>query len=78
MAPTTRSPTCSSGSRRSTPKVALRNIADGMLRLDPSSPTDLVRLELDPIAHRFAVGKPDPADRRRGLASSLGAQPGNR
>ena len=31
-----------------------RNIADGMLRLDPSSPTDLVRLELDPIAHRFA------------------------
>ena len=33
-----------------------RNIADGMLRLDPSSPTDLVRLELDPIAHRFARG----------------------
>ena len=35
-------------------KGGSRNIADGMLRLDPSSPTDLVRLELDPIAHRFA------------------------
>jgi len=37
-------------------KGGSRNVADGMLRLDPSAPTDPVRLELDPIAHRFARG----------------------
>jgi putative CocE/NonD family hydrolase len=33
-----------------------RNVSDGFVRLDPSRPTGLVHLELDPVAHRFAQG----------------------
>jgi len=33
-----------------------RNVADGFVRLDPSTPPGVVRVELDAIAHRFARG----------------------
>lgn len=33
-----------------------RNVSDGFLRLDPSAPPAVTRLELDPVAHRFALG----------------------
>ena len=33
-----------------------RNISDGFVRLDPSNPPGVVRLELDAVAHRFARG----------------------
>ena len=33
-----------------------RNVSDGFVRLDPSASQSLVRLELDPLAHRFARG----------------------
>ncbi|NUW41584.1 CocE/NonD family hydrolase [Nonomuraea rhodomycinica] len=33
-----------------------RNVSDGYVRLDPSRPTGVVRLELDPVAHCFAPG----------------------
>jgi uncharacterized protein len=33
-----------------------RNVSDGFVRLDPSAPQGVVRLELDPLAHRFARG----------------------
>jgi putative CocE/NonD family hydrolase len=33
-----------------------RNVSDGFLRLDPDRSADVVRLELDAVAHRFAVG----------------------
>ena len=33
-----------------------RNVSDGFVRLDPSAAPGVVRLELDPVAHRFAPG----------------------
>lgn len=33
-----------------------RNVTDGFVRLDPEDQATLVRLELDPVAHRFAQG----------------------
>ncbi|MGB3485541.1 MAG: CocE/NonD family hydrolase, partial [Mycobacterium sp.] len=33
-----------------------RNVSDGYRRLRPDRNTDVVRLEMDPIAHRFAAG----------------------
>lgn len=33
-----------------------RNVSDGFIRLDPSEPSGIVRLELDPVAHRFKAG----------------------
>jgi uncharacterized protein len=33
-----------------------RNISDGFVRLDPSAPQGVVRVELDAVAHRFARG----------------------
>lgn len=33
-----------------------RNVSDGFIRLDPAGAGDLVRLELDAVAHRFAPG----------------------
>ena len=33
-----------------------RNVSDGFTRLDPAPTDGLIRLELDPIAHRFAAG----------------------
>ncbi len=33
-----------------------RNVSDGFVRLDPSTPSGVVRVELDPVAHRFATG----------------------
>ncbi|SFI78515.1 hypothetical protein SAMN05421835_101778 [Amycolatopsis sacchari] len=33
-----------------------RNMSDGFVRLDPSAPPEVVRVELDPVAHRFARG----------------------
>lgn len=38
------------------PKGRSHNISDGFTRLDPSKADDIVRLELDPIAHRFTPG----------------------
>jgi putative CocE/NonD family hydrolase len=38
------------------PEGHSRNVSDGFLRLDPSATQGLVRLELDPVAHRFAPG----------------------
>lgn len=37
-------------------KSRSRNVSDGYLRLHPDRESGLVRLELDPIAHRFAAG----------------------
>jgi putative CocE/NonD family hydrolase len=31
-----------------------RNVSDGFVRLDPSAPQGVVRMELDAVAHRFA------------------------
>ncbi|MCC5580160.1 CocE/NonD family hydrolase [Microtetraspora sp. AC03309] len=31
-----------------------RNVSDGFVRLDPSAPQGLIRMELDAVAHRFA------------------------
>lgn len=33
-----------------------RNVSDGFVRLDPSAPQGVARLELDAVAHRFARG----------------------
>jgi uncharacterized protein len=33
-----------------------RNVSDGFVRLDPSAPPGVVRVELDTVAHRFARG----------------------
>jgi uncharacterized protein len=33
-----------------------RNVSDGFIRLDPSAPQGVVRVELDAVAHRFARG----------------------
>lgn len=33
-----------------------RNVSDGFVRLDPSAPQGVVRVELEPVAHRFARG----------------------
>ncbi len=33
-----------------------RNVSDGFIRLDPSANTRIVRLTLDPVAHRFTPG----------------------
>jgi putative CocE/NonD family hydrolase len=38
------------------PKGRSHNITDGYLRLDPGQADGLVRIELDPIAHRFRAG----------------------
>lgn len=33
-----------------------RNVSDGFVRPDPRQPSDVIRVELDPVAHRFALG----------------------
>jgi uncharacterized protein len=33
-----------------------QNVSDAFVRLDPSQPRGVVRLELEPVAHRFAAG----------------------
>jgi putative CocE/NonD family hydrolase len=38
------------------PKGRSRNVSDGFVRLDDADADDVVRLELDAIAHRFATG----------------------
>lgn len=38
------------------PDGSSRNVSDGFVRLDPSAAPDTVRLQLDPVAHRFAPG----------------------
>lgn len=38
------------------PDGVARNVSEGFLRLNPDSPGDVIRLELDAIAHRFAAG----------------------
>jgi len=38
------------------PEGHSRNVSDGFVRLDPSQAAGMVRLELDPVAHRFAQG----------------------
>ncbi|MEV6136859.1 CocE/NonD family hydrolase [Nocardia sp. NPDC051990] len=38
------------------PKGRSRNVSDGFLRLQTDRANDIIRIELDPIAHRFAAG----------------------
>lgn len=38
------------------PKGRSRNVSDGFIRLNPGPPEDVVRLELDAVAHRFTAG----------------------
>ena len=38
------------------PKGRSRNVSDGFIRLNPGPSEDVVRLELDAVAHRFTAG----------------------
>lgn len=39
------------------PKGRSRNVSDGFVRIDPRQTDGVVRIELDPIAHRFRAGR---------------------
>ncbi len=38
------------------PEGSSRNVSEALIRLDPSQEADVVRLELDAVAHRFSAG----------------------